>query len=78
MDLDEPVRACWIKSTQVKDLGHVASNLDKLMKSLHTWSQVHIAYLPKNLRVARKTLNFLFKRSESEAIGEIKKILVEI
>ena len=59
--LDEQVRECWSKSTQVRDLKDVATNLGNLMKSLHSWSQDHIGYLPKKLEAARKRLNALFK-----------------
>ena len=76
--LDEQVRKCWSKSRQVRDLKDVATNLRTLMKSLHSWSQAHIGYLPKKLEAARKRLNILFKRSDRAAVMERKKILLEM
>ena len=76
--LDDHIRNCWNKSTQVRDLQDVASNLDKLMTSLHSWSRVHIGYLPKKLDAARKRLNRLFKRSDKVAVLERKETLLEM
>ena len=76
--LDEQVRKCWSKSTQVRDLKDVATNLNKLMKDLHSWSQEHIGYLPKKMEAARKRFNLLFKRSDRAAVLERRKILLEM
>lgn len=54
MALDDQVRTNWSNSTKARDLKDVASNLDKLMKSLHSWSRIHIDYPPKNLRQPAK------------------------
>ena len=55
--LETQIESCWNKSMHVNDLGDVASNLDKLMKSLHGWSKEHIGYIPKKLEKARKRLS---------------------
>ena len=73
MALDEQVKSSWNKSMHVKDLGDVANNMDKLMKSLHGWSRDHIGYLPKNLESARQRLNVLFKRNYLSANMERNK-----
>ena len=52
--------------------------LEKLMKSLHGWSRVHIGYLPKKLEWARKRLGILLNRTDHSAVLERKKILREM
>ena len=51
MALDDQVKSCWTKGIHVEDLGDGVNNLDRVMKSLHGWSQVHIGYLSKKTRV---------------------------
>ena len=77
-ELQVQIDSCWNNNARVNNLGDVANNLDKLMKSLHGWSQVHIGYLPKKLESARKRLSVLFNRSDHKAIVERKKILKEM
>ena len=76
--LDDQISACWNRDSNINDLGDVANKLDKLMKSLHGWSRVHIGYLPKKLEWARKRLNVLFSRNDHSAVMERKKILQEM
>lgn len=52
--LDNEVKATWNKGTLVKNLKDVASNLKRVMNSLHGWSRKHIGYLPRKLEYARK------------------------
>ena len=78
MALDEQVRAFWSNSSQVRNLKDVVTNLNKLMKDLHSWSQAHIGYLPKKMEAARKRLNLLFKRSDRAVVMERRKILLEM
>ena len=59
--LDEQINDCWNRGSNIKDLKDVSNNLEKLMKSLHGWSRVHIGYLPKKLEWARKRLGILLK-----------------
>ena len=77
-ELQVQIDSCWNNNARVNNLGDVANNLDKLMKSLHGWSQVDIGYLPKKLESARKRLSVLFNRSDHKAIVERKKILKEM
>ena len=56
----------------------VANNLEKLMKSLHGWSRVHIGYLPKKLEWARKRLGILLNRTDHSVVLERKNILGEM
>ena len=77
-DLDEQINVCWKIGSNIKDLKDVANNLEKLMKSLHGWSRVHIGYLPKKLEWARKRLGILLNRTDHSAVLERKKILGEM
>ena len=62
----------------MKNLKDVASNLKRVMNSLHGWSRKHIGYLPRKLEYAPKRLNVLFKRNDKVAAEERKKILVDM
>ena len=76
--LDEQINDCWNRVSNIKDLKYFANNLEKLMKSLHGWSRVHIGYLPKKLEWARKRLGILLNRTDHSAVLERKKILREM
>ena len=76
--LDEQIKDCWNRGSNIKDLKDVANNLEKLMKSLHGWSRVHIGYLPKKLEWARKRLGILLNRTDHSAVLERKNILGEM
>ena len=76
--LDEQINDCWNRGSNIKGPKDVANNLEKLMKSLHGCSRVHIGYLPKKLDWARKRLNILFNRTDHSALLEREKILGEM